>query len=149
MKPIRDQIAQAIVECNLVSHSNALPIADIVLRVVGNGAIKALEEENARLKEQLEIEKAAVSIGRREPWHCDGEKIIAWLDDPHKNPANTTFTAGLERQVAYRVEGLLARTRGETQVAADEAADEQVALEIGKTLMQIHLGLTEEIADED
>ena len=50
MKPLRDQIAEAIVEASLVSHSNAFPIADAVLRVVGNGTIKALEEKITRLE---------------------------------------------------------------------------------------------------
>jgi hypothetical protein len=54
MKPIRDQIAERIVECSLVSHSLAFPIADMVLQVVGNGTIKALGGENARLRAGLE-----------------------------------------------------------------------------------------------
>jgi hypothetical protein len=53
MKPLRQQIAEAIVHANLVSHSNAFPIADVVLRVVGNGTIKALGEENAQMKEEI------------------------------------------------------------------------------------------------
>jgi hypothetical protein len=55
MKPLRDQIAERIVECNLVSHSLAFPIADVVLRVIGNGAIKALEEENTRLTHTFSV----------------------------------------------------------------------------------------------
>ena len=53
MKPLRDQIAEAVVHTNLVSHSLAFPIADVVLRVVGNGTIKALQEENARLHDAI------------------------------------------------------------------------------------------------
>jgi hypothetical protein len=49
MKPLRDQIAEAVVESNLVSHSLAFSIADVALRIVGNG--KRLEEENARLRD--------------------------------------------------------------------------------------------------
>ncbi len=49
MKPLRDQIAEAVVESNLVSHSLAFAIADVVLRIVGNG--KVLEKENARLRD--------------------------------------------------------------------------------------------------
>ena len=61
MKSLKDQIAEKIVECNLVSHSNAFPIADVVLHVVGNGAIKALEKENARLRTQIQDAHDALS----------------------------------------------------------------------------------------
>jgi hypothetical protein len=54
MKPLRQQIAEAIVHANLVSHSNAFPIAVVVLRTIGNGAIKTLQEENARMRAGLE-----------------------------------------------------------------------------------------------
>lgn len=36
------------------------------------------------------------------------ERINAWLDNPNRQPANLAFTAGSERQIAYRVERLLA-----------------------------------------
>lgn len=39
--------------------------------------------------------------------HVDAGRIIAWLDNPNRKPANTAFTAGLERDIAYRVELLL------------------------------------------
>lgn len=42
--------------------------------------------------------------------HADIRRIVAWLEDPHRKPANTAFTEGPERQIAYLFEMFL---RGE------------------------------------
>lgn len=34
----------------------------------------------------------------------DTERILSWLNDPNRKPANLAFTAGEERQVAYWME---------------------------------------------
>ena len=115
MKPLRQQLSEAIAANGLASEHIADLIADVVLHTIGNGTVKALKEENTRLKEQLEISQAAERLGRQQPWHCNGEKIIAWLDVPNRKSANKAFTAGLERQIAYRVEGSLSHAKHETE----------------------------------
>jgi hypothetical protein len=35
---------------------------------------------------------------------CNGERLLAWLDDPKRKPAHRSFTDGFERQIAYRFE---------------------------------------------
>lgn len=34
----------------------------------------------------------------------DTERLLSWLNDPNRKPANLSFTAGEERQVAYWME---------------------------------------------
>lgn len=34
----------------------------------------------------------------------DTERLLSWLNDPNRKPANAAFTAGEERQVAYWME---------------------------------------------
>lgn len=41
---------------------------------------------------------------------ADAERVCAWIDDPSRKRAVLAFTEGPERQICYRVEGLL---RGE------------------------------------
>ena len=36
--------------------------------------------------------------------HCDAIRVIEWIDNPDRKRANEAFTAGLERQIAYRFE---------------------------------------------
>jgi hypothetical protein len=36
--------------------------------------------------------------------HCDAQRVIAWIDDHERKPANMAFTKGMERQIAYRFE---------------------------------------------
>lgn len=43
--------------------------------------------------------------------YADAERLIAWIDDPDRMRANVAFTEGNERQIAYRFEQLLAKTR--------------------------------------
>lgn len=38
---------------------------------------------------------------------CDGQRVLAWLDDPERKPADMAFTAGLERQLAYRFDEVM------------------------------------------
>lgn len=45
-----------------------------------------------------------------------GQRLIEWMDDPNRKPANEAFTAGNERQIAYRFE------RAATLRPRDEAA---------------------------
>ena len=40
---------------------------------------------------------------------CDGQRVIEWLEDDERRPAGQAFTAGVERQVAYRCEDLFQR----------------------------------------
>lgn len=44
--------------------------------------------------------------------HCDAQRVIAWIDDPDRKPANAAFTEGLERQIAYRFEFFLDHWEG-------------------------------------
>lgn len=64
-----------------------------------------LEREIAKLQEQLAIANAMPMV---KPYHCDGERVIAWIDNPERKAASEAFTAGLERQIAYRFETLQA-----------------------------------------
>lgn len=41
--------------------------------------------------------------------YADAGRLIAWIRDKDRQPANTAFTAGPERQVAYAVEEVLYR----------------------------------------
>jgi formylmethanofuran dehydrogenase subunit E len=34
----------------------------------------------------------------------DTERLLSWMNDPYRKPANLAFTAGAERQVAYWME---------------------------------------------
>lgn len=36
--------------------------------------------------------------------HADAGRVLAWLSDKNRKPANLAFTDGLERQLAYRFE---------------------------------------------
>lgn len=40
---------------------------------------------------------------------CDAERLIAWIDDPKRQPAVHAFTEGHERQIAYRFEDALGK----------------------------------------
>lgn len=42
---------------------------------------------------------------RQEKWNPD--RVVAWMDDGNRKPAIHAFTAGGERQIAYRVERLI------------------------------------------
>jgi hypothetical protein len=53
------------------------------------------EDEIARLKGEVE---------RLESDKWNAERVIAWIDDPNRKPAMHAFTAGNERQIAYRFE---------------------------------------------
>lgn len=52
----------------------------------------------------------------------DAARVIAWIDDPNRKPANVAFTAGDERQIAYRFEMASAAA----PAIADEAGVEDV-----------------------
>jgi hypothetical protein len=39
------------------------------------------------------------------------EKLIKWIDDPHRGKATATFGEGIERQVALRFETLFERLK--------------------------------------
>lgn len=41
---------------------------------------------------------------RRKQTAVDAERLIAWITDPKRKPANTAFTEGPERQTAYWME---------------------------------------------
>lgn len=41
------------------------------------------------------------------------QRILDWIDDPGRKPADIAFTAGLERQIAYRFEMLLEKVAGD------------------------------------
>lgn len=49
--------------------------------------------------ERLEAEMKCVNK------HADADRIIEWVKDPKRKPANTAFTEGPERQIAYLIEG--------------------------------------------
>jgi hypothetical protein len=61
-------------------------------------ALDALDAADERVAE-LEKELAEMRQSR-----CDGERLIAWLDDLNRKPAALAFTAGIERQIADRFE---------------------------------------------
>lgn len=39
------------------------------------------------------------------------EKLIKWIDDPHRGKATATFGEGIERQIAIRFENLFERLK--------------------------------------
>lgn len=49
---------------------------------------------------------------RSDRWNAS--RVIEWLDDPRRSPAIHAFTAGNERQIAYRYERLLQDLRDVT-----------------------------------
>lgn len=64
---------------------------------------------------------------QQERWNPD--RLVAWMDDEQRKPATQAFTAGGERQIAYRVEQLLAeigRLSGEGAHADGCAAIERI-----------------------
>lgn len=38
--------------------------------------------------------------------YANAERLIEWMDDPKRKPAQLAFTEGMERQIAYRFEAL-------------------------------------------
>lgn len=46
---------------------------------------------------------------RRVNYYADARRVIAWMRDPERSPANSAFTEGPERQIAYTFEGLEGR----------------------------------------
>ena len=46
---------------------------------------------------------------------ANAKRLIEWLEDPKRKPANTAFTEGMERQLAYRFE----RLEGKLKVAVE------------------------------
>ena len=43
------------------------------------------------------------------------ERLMAWLKDPNRKPANTAFTDGPDRQTAYWMEMAMTQTETQTQ----------------------------------
>lgn len=41
----------------------------------------------------------------------NGEKLVKWIDDPHRGKAAVIFTEGIERQIANRFETLFDRLK--------------------------------------
>lgn len=46
----------------------------------------------------------------------DTERLLSWLNDPNRKPANVAFTAGEERQVAYWMEMAMNEVVKETRL---------------------------------
>jgi hypothetical protein len=59
---------------------------DFMLDMARN--IQNLEAENLRLRAE----------------RVNTERVIAWIRDPHRGRANTSFTEGPDRQIAYAVD---------------------------------------------
>jgi hypothetical protein len=66
---------------------------------------------------------------RSESWNA--KRVIEWMDDPNRKPAIHAFTAGNERQIAYRFERVVAdaeevgRLRGEVSWLRKQAVNLQ------------------------
>lgn len=73
----------------------------MALREPPRPTVEELEAEVFRLRQERVLRLA------------DAERLIAWMDDPHRVSANLAFTEGNERQIAYRFEILLKRGRRE------------------------------------
>ncbi len=84
-------------------HSADVPSRHI--RVMA-AELERLQAECAR----LEAENIALR-SERALRLADAERICAWIDDPGRKSAVLSFTEGPERQIAYRFELLLGRSR--------------------------------------
>lgn len=55
--------------------------------------------------QRLTVSDSELERLRSQAWQAS--RLIEWLDNPNRKPANIAFTSGNERQIAYRVERLL------------------------------------------
>lgn len=39
--------------------------------------------------------------------HADADRVVAWINNPKRQPPSAAFTEGPERQIAYAIEGLM------------------------------------------
>jgi hypothetical protein len=69
-------------------------------------AQKNIDEYAAKLERQLSEMRTRLQEEqiRRVNHFADVERIVAWIRDPKRAPANSAFTEGPERQVAYAIE---------------------------------------------
>lgn len=44
--------------------------------------------------------------------HADMDRLIGWLTDPNRPPANVAFTEGPERQIAYQFDRFTRNVEG-------------------------------------
>lgn len=74
------------------------------------GEIKAQAAEIDRLKNELRTAQDEAVSERviRVNSYAAAERVIEWIRAPKRKPANSAFSAGPERQVAYAVEDVLA-----------------------------------------
>lgn len=54
------------------------------------------------------VNRAMRECGRN---HAAADRVIAWMRDPERKPANIQFTAGSERQIAYAFEDAMRRKK--------------------------------------
>lgn len=71
------------------------------------------EAKRNALKDATYIDELEADRIERVRHFADSRRLIAWILDETRRPANTAFTAGPERQVAYHIEDLLRKTRRE------------------------------------
>lgn len=70
---------------------------------------KNIEVERDTLKAEKEtIKTLKLKIANE---YADYKRIIRWMKDPKRKPANLAFTEGAERQIAYAFEGLFGMTQ--------------------------------------
>lgn len=92
-------------------------------------ANKALAADNVTMTGQVQKYRDEVDSLRNQQWTA--ARVIQWLDDALPKPANTAFTAGNERQIAYRVERLreqLAQLTSERDEAQKQLAEAEKVL---------------------
>lgn len=70
---------------------------------VGRGR-RCCEYIESRITAALQAEREKAELEALKNQKFREERLIAWLDAAHRQPANIAFTAGHERQVAYRLE---------------------------------------------
>lgn len=88
-----------ILDESAVNEIEAMDHADMCGNALYCDCGKVIRDQLCATVKHLRAENEDI---KNQKWTA--KRVIAWLDDPNPRPAIHAFTAGNERQIAYRVE---------------------------------------------